>query len=126
MPPENLDEIPVAESEKSQWVQVMTQNRISSRAIMGRLDESKIWRIIREERRGDLTNHQIAESMKISIIWVKKLWARYRHAESTKITYSTRIGRSEMAYPDVEYSAVISTRHKCACGAIELLINMGY
>ena len=90
--PYNLDEIPVAESEKSQGVQAMTQNSASSRAIMGRLDESKTWGIICEKRKGDLTNRQIAESMKISIIWVKKLWARYRHTESTKITYSARIG----------------------------------
>ena len=66
-PPENLDEILVVESERSQGVQVMAQSRISFRAIMGRLDESKTWWIIREKRRGDLTNHQIAESMKISI-----------------------------------------------------------
>ena len=99
----------------------MTQNRISSEAIMGRLDESKTRWIIREKRKGDLTNRQIAESMKISVIWVKKLWARYRHAESAKITYSTRIGRPEAGLPGRrEYSAVISARHKYACGAVKL------
>ena len=60
----------------------MTQNRISSGAIMGRLDESKTRWIIREKRKGDLTNRQIAESMKISIIWVKKLWVRYRYTRN--------------------------------------------
>ena len=88
---------------------------------MGRLDESKTRWIIHEKRKGDLTNRQIAESMKISIIWVKKMWARYRHAESAKIAYSMRIGRPEISMPGRrEYSAVISARHKYVCGAVKL------
>ena len=88
---------------------------------MGRLDESKTRWIIHEKRKGDLTNRQIAEPMKISIIWVKKLWVRYRYTESAKITYSTRIRRPEISMPGrKERSAVISARHKCACGAVKL------
>ena len=39
-------------------MRVMMQNRISSRAIMGRPDESKTRWIIREKRKGDLTSRQ--------------------------------------------------------------------
>ena len=41
---------------------------------MGSLDESKTQWIISEKRKGNLTNRQIVESMKIPIIWVKKVW----------------------------------------------------
>ncbi len=88
---------------------------------MGRLDEAKMRWIIREKRKRDLTNRQIAESMKISIICITKLWARYGYVEYAKIIYSTRIGRQEAGTPGrKENSVVISVRHKYACVAVKL------
>ena len=98
----------------------MTQNRISFRAIMGRPDESKTRWIIHEKRKGDLTNRQTAEYMKISIIWVKKLWAGYRYTESAKITHSHVLDGRIPVCLDAEHSAAISARYKYACGAVKL------
>ena len=53
----------------------MIQNKTDSDAITGRLDESEMRLIIRQKRREDLTDSQVAESMRISTIWFKKMWA---------------------------------------------------
>ena len=41
---------------------------------MKKLDESKVNRIVRKKRKGGMTDAQIAKSMNVSAIWVKKLW----------------------------------------------------
>ena len=46
----------------------MIQNKTDSDAITGRLDESEMRRIIRQKRREDLTDRQVAESMRIFTI----------------------------------------------------------
>ena len=46
----------------------MIQNKTDSDAITGRLDELEMRRIIRQKRREDLTDRQVAESMRISTI----------------------------------------------------------
>ncbi len=46
--------------------------------VYGKLDPAKIAWIIREKEKGQLTNRIIAERMRVSEIWVKKLWRRYK------------------------------------------------
>ena len=60
---------------------------------MKKLDESKVNRIVRKKRKGGMTDAQIAKSMNVSVIWVKKLWFRYRNCTGT-ITYPLKMGQA--------------------------------
>ena len=44
-----------------------------------RLKDSQIRWIVQEERKGDLTNAQIAENMGVTVRWVQGPWARHRN-----------------------------------------------
>jgi len=48
--------------------------------VMKKMGGSRVRRIIRERGRASA---QIAQAIKISTVWVKKLWARYRDAGPT-------------------------------------------
>ena len=83
-----------------------------------KLNEDRVRWIIRQKRRGEMTNAQIAESMKVSVPWVKKLWQRYRGYEPKNITYPARMGRPAGSVPGRrEHSTVLSGRHRNECGA---------
>ena len=76
---------------------------------MKKLDESKVNWIVRKKREGSMTNAQIAESMNVSAIWVKKLWSRYRNCTGA-ITYQFRIGRPENGLPSCrEHCSIVCT-----------------
>ena len=86
--------------------------------VMKKLDESKVNRIIRKKRKGGMTDAQIAKSMNVSVIWVKKLWSRYRNCTGT-ITYPLKMGRPENSLPGRrEHSAVLSVQGKRRRGAV--------
>ncbi len=83
-----------------------------------KLNESKVNWIIQKKREGNMTNAQIAESMNVSVIWVKKLWSRYKNCTGT-ITYPLKMGRPENGLPGRrEHSAVLSARGKHQRGAV--------
>ena len=52
----------------------MGQHRIR---VIKKLDESKVNWIVRKKRKGGMTDAQIAKSMNVPVIRVKKLWFRY-------------------------------------------------
>ena len=85
-----------------------------------KLDESKVNWIIKKKREGSMTNAQIAESMNVSAIWVKKLWSRYRNCPSI-ITYPLKMGRPENSLPGRrEHSAVLSVQGRRRRGAVRV------
>ena len=59
---------------------------------MKKLDESKVRWIISQKRKG-ATNAYMAETMNISVRWVKMLCARYRNVEIDRIAYPVPMGR---------------------------------
>ena len=67
---------------------------------MRKLDESKVKWIILQKKAGKTTNRQIADTMGISEIWVKKLWARYKGVEPDRIVYPASMGRPENGLPE--------------------------
>lgn len=86
--------------------------------VMKKLDKSKVNWIIQEKRKGAKTNKQIADSMGVSVIWIKKLWSRYRNCMGP-ITYPAKMGRPENGLPGRrEHSAVLSVRGKHRKGAV--------
>ena len=56
-----------------------------------------------------MANTQIAESTSVSVIWVKKLWSRYRNCTGT-ITYPLRWTGRRMACLTAGNTAVLSAR----------------
>ena len=88
---------------------------------MTKLDESKVRWIIRQKAKGELTNAQIAETQGISVIWVKKLWARYGHLkdDAGQIMYPRKIGRPANGMPGRrEHSAILSASSDRCRGAV--------
>ena len=84
---------------------------------MKKLDESKVRWIITQKRKGATTNH-VAQTMDVSTRWVKKLWARYKHADAGKILYPARMGRPENGLPGRrEHSVVLYVRYREHLGA---------
>ena len=76
--------------------------------IVGKLDRSKAAWIIRQKQKGKMANREIAETMGVSISWVKKLWARYRSTGPSRMTYPCRMGRPVKSLPGrKEHSAVL-------------------
>ena len=49
--------------------------------LMSKLDVGKVRWIIRQKRKGEMATREIAATMGVSEAWVKRLWARYRHAK---------------------------------------------
>ena len=73
-----------------------------------KLNRSKTAWIIRQKRKGQMTNREIAEVMGISVIWVKKLWARYRGTRPACIAHPCRTGRKVKSLPGRrDHSAVL-------------------
>ena len=86
--------------------------------LMRKLDEDKVRWIIREKIKGEMTGRKIAERMEISEIWVKKLWARYRHTKPAKIQYPETMGRPPKGlHGRREHSAVLSAHCDVSEGA---------
>ena len=78
--------------------------------VMKKLDKSKVEWIISQKRKG-VTTSSIAETMNVSARRVKKLWARYRHADAGKIGYPVPMGRPKNGLPGRrEHSAVLTAR----------------
>ena len=61
--------------------------------LMRKLDEDQVRWIIREKRKGEKTTKEIASTMEVSEIWVKKLWARYGRTKPSEIQYPLPMGR---------------------------------
>ena len=55
--------------------------------------------MMRQKKKGGMTNREIAETLDISVIWVKKLWARYRNVRPSGITYPRPVGRPAKGTP---------------------------
>ena len=90
--------------------------------LMRKLDEDKVRWIIREKIKGEMTGRKIAERMEISEIWVKKLWARYRHTKPAKIQYPETMGRPPKGlHGRREHSAVLTSRYAAENGAVRLV-----
>ena len=90
---------------------------------MRKLDEIQVRWIVREKAKGEMTNAEIARTMNVSTIWVKKLWARYRHAREDlgQITYPRPMGRPKKQSPGRrEHAAVLAHRTKYRHGAVKL------
>ena len=89
--------------------------------VMKKLDKSKVEWIVREKAKGEMTNAQIAETMKISVIWVKKLWARYRNCKPLEIRYPMPMGRPKAGmHGRKEHSAVLQAYGQGVGGAVSI------
>ena len=87
---------------------------------MKKLDESKVRWIISQKRRG-ATNAYMAETMNVSVRWVKMLCARYRNVEIDRIAYPVPMGRPRDGLPGRrEHSAVLTARRENHVGAVRL------
>ena len=87
---------------------------------MKKLDESKARWIIAQKRKG-MTNARIAETMCISVRWVKKISARYSNIDADKIVYPMPMGRPRDSLPGRrEHSAVLTARRENHVGAVRL------
>ena len=76
----------------------MASYRKSESACYEKIDKSKVEWIISQKRKG-VAISSIAETMNVSARWVKKLWARYRHADAGRITYPATMGRPKNGLP---------------------------
>ena len=83
-----------------------------------KLDEGRVRWIVRQRRKGEMTDAQIAQTMKVSASWVRRLWRRFEGCEPKDIKYPARMGRPNNGIPGRrEQSAVLSGRHRNECGA---------
>ena len=67
---------------------------------MKKLDQSKVEYIMAEKRKGT-KNQIIAEAMSITVRYVQKLWARFKHVSEGKIVFPARVGRPPGGLPPV-------------------------
>ena len=75
---------------------------------VAKLNRSKIAWIVRQKRKGQATNREIARAMGVSVVWVKKLWARYKGIRPASIPPPRRPGRKVGSAPGRrEHSAVL-------------------
>ena len=87
---------------------------------MKKLDESKVKWIISQKQKGVATSG-IAEAMNVSARRVKKLWARYRHADAGKIAYPALMGKPKNGLPGRrEHSEMLTARTGDHMGAVRL------
>ena len=76
-----------------------------------RLDTKQVRWILQEKRKGELTNAQIAESMKVSARWVKKLWSRHKYKPVKDVVHPPRMGRRVSSmHGRREHAAVLNAR----------------
>ena len=67
------------------------------------------------------TNAYMAETMNVSVRWVKMLCARYRNVEIDRIAYPVPMGRPRDGLPGRrEHSAVLTARRENHVGAVRL------
>ena len=91
---------------------------------MKKLDQSKVECIVEEKRKGT-KNAIIAETMNISIIYVQKLWARFKNTPKGMIVFPAPMGRPRRSLPTRnEQSAVLWTRRKISGGANRIWSNL--
>ncbi len=77
--------------------------------------------IVQEKRKGQLANTQIAQSMKVSVRWVQKLWARHRNHTIQDISHPAHMGRPKNSMPGRrEHSAVLAVRCQEHLGAANI------
>ena len=86
-----------------------------------KLEESQIRWIVRQKRKGELTNAEIAESMGVSVRWVQKMWARHKARAVGQMSHPAPMGRPPQGMPGRrEHSAVLSARQAEHTGAVAL------
>ena len=85
--------------------------------VMKKLDQSKVEYIVAEKRKGT-KNRIIAEAMNVTVRYVQKLWARFKHVPEGKIVFPARMGRPPRGPPTrAERSAVLAARCALKSGA---------
>ncbi len=83
-----------------------------------KLNEGRVRWIVRQKREGEMTDARMAEAMKVSASWVKRLWGRYGGCEPKDIAYPARMGRPAGSIPGRrEHLTVLSGRRRNECGA---------
>ena len=74
-----------------------------------KLDLKKVQWTVCQKQEGEITNAQMAKSMNISLRWVQKLWARYRHENAKNTLHPKKIVRTENGMHERrKHSAVLS------------------
>ena len=87
-----------------------------------KLSQSQVQWIVREKARGEMTNSEIGRLVGVSAVWVRKLYARYRHQKPSRISYPARLGRPAGSLPGRrEHSAVLTSRYAAENGAVRLV-----
>jgi putative transposase len=94
--------------------------------VYGKLDPAKIAWIIHEKEKRLLTTRIIAERMKVSSVWVKKLWRRYR--VDGKIPELKKPGRRFIEASEEEKDAISKAYQEYGTGAfvLERVLNASY
>ena len=83
-----------------------------------RLKESQVRWIVREKRKGNRTNAEIASAMKVSVSWVQKIARRYRGVRPADIVHLRPMGRpASTLFGRREHSAVLSAKGRLRHGA---------
>ncbi len=65
---------------------------------MKKLGQSKV-EYMAAEKRKDTKNRIIAEAMNVTVRYVQKLWARFKHVPEGNIVFPARMGRSPRGPP---------------------------
>ena len=85
--------------------------------VMKKLGQSKVEYMAAEKRKGT-KNQIIAEAMNVTVRYVQKLWARFKHAPEGQIVFPARMGRPPRGPPTkAERSAVLNMRCALKSGA---------
>ena len=76
---------------------------------------------VREKRKGNLTNAQMAGTMGVTVRWVQRPWARHRNHATRDVSRPAPMGRPPNGMPGRrEHSAVLSARLLEHAGAAAL------
>ena len=76
-----------------------------------KLGTEQVQWILREKNRDELTNAQIAESMHVSVRWVRKLWFRHRYKSVKDVRHPSQMGRRTVGmHGRREHAAVLNAR----------------
>ena len=65
---------------------------------MKKPDQSKVEYTVAEKRKGT-KNQTVAEAMNVTVRYVQKLWARFKHVPEGKIVFPARMGRPPRGLP---------------------------
>ena len=76
--------------------------------VMKKLDRSKVEYIVAEKRKG-AANRIVAEAMNVTVRYVQKLWARFKHTPEGNIVFPARMGRPPRGLPPGVSSLPCST-----------------